>query len=159
MAKKSDKKDPQGPATIQNRKARHDYEIFDTYEAGLVLVGSEVKSCYLGRVNLTDAYCRILNSEVWLISADIEPYAHSSVYTPERRRDRKLLMHRKEITLLDRKAQEKGLSIIPLKVYFKNGRVKVEIGLGRGKKMYDKRDAIQERETKRELERARSGKF
>jgi len=157
MAKKNKgNKEPQGPATIQNRKARYDFEIIDSYEAGMVLVGTEVKSLYLGRANLTDAFCRVLNGEIWLIQADIEIYSHSSHFSHERRRDRKLLMHRKEIDTLQRKAQEKGFAIIPLKIYFKNGYVKVEIGLARGKKEYDKREAITARETKRELERARN---
>ena len=145
-----------GPATIQNRRARYDYEIMDTWEAGVALVGSEVKSVYLGRVNLTDAFCRILNSEAWLISADIEPYDKAAHFAPDRRRDRKLLLHRREIDVLERKSQEKGFAILPLKVYFKNGKVKVEIGLGRGKRQYDKREQLAEKESRREQERARS---
>ena len=145
-----------GPATIQNRRARYDYEIMDTWEAGVALVGSEVKSVYLGRVNLTDAFCRILNSEAWLISADIEPYDKAAHFAPDRRRDRKLLLHRREIDILERKSQEKGFAILPLKVYFKNGKVKVEIGLGRGKRQYDKREQLAEKESRREQERARS---
>lgn len=147
-------KDPTGPATIQNRKARYDYEIIDSFEAGLVLVGSEVKSLFLGRANLTDAYCRVLQNELWLVNLDIEPYDHSSHFTPERRRDRKLLMHKKEIRLLERKAQEKGLTLIPLKIYFARGKAKVEVGLGRGKRKFDKREQIAERETRREKQRA-----
>ena len=160
MAKKnSAKKEAKGPATISNRRARYDYEISDTFEAGISLVGSEVKSVYLGRVNLTDSYCMISNSEIWLYQADIEPYTHSVHYLLDRRRDRKLLLHRQEIDLLERKVKEKGLSLLPLKVYFTDkGRVKVLIGLGRGKKEYDKRDAIQEKETRREQERARDGR-
>lgn len=145
-----------GPATIQNRRARYDYEIMDTWEAGVALVGSEVKSVYLGRVNLTDAFCRILNGEAWLISADIEPYDKAAHFAPDRRRDRKLLLHRREIDVLERKSQEKGFAILPLKVYFKNGKVKVEIGLGRGKRQYDKREQLAEKESRREQERARS---
>lgn len=157
MAKKakSAEKDA-GPATIQNRRARYDYEIMDTWEAGVALVGSEVKSVYLGRVNLTDAFCRILNGEAWLISADIEPYDKAAHFAPDRRRDRKLLLHRREIDVLERKSQEKGFAILPLKVYFKNGKVKVEIGLGRGKRQYDKREQLAEKESRREQERARS---
>lgn len=156
MAKKSKAEPPPGPATINNRKARYDYEILQSWEAGIALVGSEVKSVFLGRVNLTDAYCRILGGEAWLINADVEPYDKAVFFAPNRRRDRKLLLHRREIDLLERKAQEKGLAIIPLKVYFKNGKVKVEIGLGRGKREYDKREQIAEKESRREKERARS---
>jgi len=145
-----------GPATIQNRRARYDYEILDTFEAGIALVGSEVKSIFLGRVNLTDAYCRVIQAELYMSEADVEPYDHSSHFSHERRRDRKLLLHKKEIALIERKAQEKGLTVIPLKMYFKNGKVKVEIGLGRGKRQYDKRRQIAEKETRREQERARS---
>lgn len=146
---------PKGPANIQNRRARYDYAFDNTYEAGVALIGSEVKSVYLGRVNLTDSYCRILNGELWLMNADIEPYTHSTHFLAERRRDRKLLMHRKEINLLERKSMEKGLALIPLAMYFKKGKVKVEVGLGRGKKEYDKREQIREKETRREKERMR----
>ena len=151
MSKKSKSEaKPAGPATIQNRRARYDYEIMDTWEAGIALVGSEVKSVYLGRVNLTDAFCRILGGEAWLISADIEPYDKAAHFAPERRRDRKLLLHRREIDVIERKSQEKGFSILPLKVYFKNGKVKVEIGLGRGKRQYDKREQLAEKDSRRE---------
>jgi len=157
VAKKSGQKEaPKGPASIHNRRAHYDFEISETYEAGLVLVGSEVKSAYLGRVNLTDAFCRIIKGELWLIQADFEPYKFTTAYQPERRRDRKLLMHRKEIDTIERKSQEKGLSILALGMYFKNGKVKVKLGLGRGKKQYDKREQIKDKETRREQERARS---
>ncbi|MBS1706025.1 MAG: SsrA-binding protein SmpB [Armatimonadetes bacterium] len=160
MAKKDKgQKEPQGPATIQNRRARYDYHIEDSMEAGIVLAGSEVKSVFLGRVNLTDAYCRVIHGELWLMNADIEPYTHSSVFTPERRRDRKLLAHKKEILNLERKAQEKGFALIPLKMYFKRGKAKVEVGLGRGKQQYDKRQQLQEKETRKEKERARSERY
>lgn len=157
MAKKAKVEDKKaGPATIQNRRARFDYDILDTWEAGLVLVGSEVKSIFLGRVNLTDAYCLVKNGEAWLIEADVDPYDKAAHWAPDRRRDRKLLLHRKEIELIARRSQEKGLAILPLKLYFKGGKVKVEIGLGRGKKQYDKRQQIAEKDTRREEERARS---
>ncbi|MCE9559296.1 MAG: SsrA-binding protein SmpB [Armatimonadetes bacterium] len=159
MAKKKGQKEPQGPATIHNRKASFDYTIEDTYEAGIALVGSEVKSIFLGRANLTDGYCRVLNSELWLLNFDIEQYSHSAHYLPERRRDRKLLLHRREIDVLQRKTQEKGLALIPLRMYFNDkGRVKVLIGLGRGKKDYDKRQAIADKETRREREEIVRGK-
>lgn len=159
MAKKGSKNEaPAGPATIQNRRAGFDYHIVDTVEAGIVLRGSEVKSIFLGRANLTDAYCRIINDELWLINADVEPYKFTTHFTPERRRDRKLLMKRKEIALLERRAQEKGLSLLPLKIYFNDrGKAKVLVGVGQGKKQHDKRDAIAERESKREEARVRRG--
>jgi SsrA-binding protein len=157
MANKSaKKKEAQTAKSIQNRRARHDYSIEQTFEVGIVLVGSEVKSLFKGRANLTDAYCKVVNREMWLFNMDVEPYEQASVFQHERRRDRKLLMHRKEIDLIERKAQEKGFTIIPLSTYFKNGRVKVEIALARGKAEYDKRRQIAEKETRRDVERARS---
>lgn len=156
MAKSGAKGDtPRGPATVSNRRARYDYEILDTYEAGLVLAGSEAKSCFLGRVNLTDAYCVIRDDEAWVINMDVEPYTHASAYLPERRRDRKLLLHRKEIETLERRSQEKGLAIVPLRMYFSKGRAKLEIGLGRGKREYDKRAAILKKDTRRERDEVR----
>ncbi len=153
MAKKDQ---PSGPATIQNRKARHDYEILDTVEAGLVLVGSEVKSLFAGKANLTDAYCKIDGGELWVVNLDITTYDKATTYAPDPRRTRKLLMHRQEIDLLHRKSQEKGLTMIPLKIYFKNGRAKIEVGLARGRKQYDKRDALAKKDQKREMDRLRS---
>ncbi len=153
------KKDSREPATTHNRKARFDYHITDTVESGMVLVGSEVKSLYLGRANLTDAYCRVVNGEMWLFNLDIEPYEKTSAFQHERRRDRKLLLHRKEIDTLERKSLEKGFSLIPTSIYFKKGRAKIEIGLGRGKANYDKRHSIAEKDTRKEVERARSLKF
>lgn len=156
MAKKNAPQTPEGPKTIVNRKARHDYELIDSYEAGIALVGSEVKSVFLGRVNMTDAYCQLANQELFVINLDIEPYAHSSHFQPERRRDRKLLLHRKEIHTIQRKSQEKGLTIIPTKLYFKNGKVKVEVALARGRKQYDKRDKIEADQARRESQAARA---
>lgn len=153
MAKAKGKEQPSGPKSIENRRARYDYEILTTYEAGIALAGSEVKSLFLGRANLTDAYAQVKNGEMWLFEFDIEPYAFAHHFKPERRRDRKLLLHRKEIDLIARRMQEKGLSLIPLKVYFKNGKVKVEIGLGRGKREYDKRETIKKSESRREIDR------
>src|SRR5688572_518569 len=144
---KTNEKHQDGPRVLQNRRARFDYEIVDTYEAGMVLVGSEVKSVWQGRANIADSYCQIKNTELWLINMDIEPYDHASHFQHERRRDRKLLLHRKEIDTIARRSQEKGLAIVPTKVYFKNGRVKIEVGLGRGKKAYDKRDQIAQAES------------
>lgn len=158
MAKKTDKKGGDAPRSIQNRRARYDYAIQDTYEAGMVLVGSEVKSVFLGKAHLTDAYCRVVKGELWLMNADIEPYEKSSVFAHERRRDRKLLLHRREIETIDRKSMEKGLTIVPLQMYFKNGKVKIEIALARGKAHYDKRESVAKQDTRREIERLRSGK-
>ena len=156
MAKKGQAKEQEGPRTIVNRKARHDYELLDSWEAGVALQGSEVKSVFLGRVNMTDAFCQIVKGELFLMNLDIEPYSHSSVFQPERRRDRKLLLHKKEIETVQRKSQEKGLTIIPTKIYFKNGRVKIEVSLGRGKRQYDKRDKIEADQTRREAQAARA---
>jgi len=155
MAKAKAKAEQKGPATIQNRKASYEYEFLDTYEAGIVLVGSEVKSLFLGKANLTDAYCQVVGGEMWVFNLDIEPYSHTVHYGQARRRERKLLLHRKEIDLIARKSQEKGLALIPFRVYFKGGKVKVEIALARGKKQYDKRDSIKEKDQRREMERSR----
>lgn len=158
MAKKG--KESKAPRSIQNRKARHDYAIEETVEAGIVLQGSEVKSLYKGNAHLNDAYCRVQGGEMWLYNLDIEPYEQASVFAHERRRDRKLLLNRREIDVLDRKVMEKGLALIPLAVYFNDkGRVKVEVGLGRGRAMYDKREKIAKADERREIERARSEKF
>lgn len=131
-----------GPPTISNRRARFDYEIIDTYEAGIVLEGSEVKSVLAGKASLAGAFCRVDEDEVWVHEMDIAPYEQAGAYRPERDRRRKLLLHRREVLLLRRRADEKGFSIIPLKMYFKNRRVKVEIAIARGKRQYDKRDKI-----------------
>jgi SsrA-binding protein len=155
MAK--DKKKGEAPRSIQNRKARFDYAISDEVEAGIALQGSEVKSLYLGKGHLNDAYCRVVNGEMFLLNMDIEPYAQASVFAHERRRDRKLLMHRREIDQLHRKVMEKGFTLIPLSVYFnEKGRVKVKVGLGRGKANYDKRDSIAKEDARREADRVRS---
>jgi len=141
MAKASEKKHA-GPPTISNRRARFDYEILDTYEAGIALEGSEVKSVLAGKASLAGAFCRVDDNEVWVHEMDIAPYEQARAFRPERDRRRKLLLHRREIQLLRRRAEEKGFSIIPLKMYFKNSRVKVEIAIARGKRQYDKRDKI-----------------
>lgn len=159
MAKrKGTKEEAKGPRGIDNRRARHDYEFLETHEAGIALAGAEVKSLWLGRVNLSDAYCKIEGGELWLVSLDVEPYEHASRFQPERRRDRKLLMHRREIDLLARKVREKGLTLLPSRIYFKNGKVKIQVALARGKREYDKRQQIAEREKRLEIERLRSGR-
>ena len=156
----ADKKN-EGPRSIQNRRARFDYHIEDTYEAGIELVGAEVKSIFLGRANLTDAYCRVIQGQLFILNLDIDPYDKAvAAFMPNRRRDRKLLMKRKEIDTLERKAQEKGFTLVPLSMYFNSrGKVKVQIGLGRGKAQYDKRDKIAKDDERREVERSRSIKF
>jgi len=141
MAKASEKKHA-GPPTISNRRARFDYEILDTYEAGMVLEGSEVKSVLAGKASLAGAFCRVEDGEMWIYEMDIAPYEQAGAYRPERDRRRKLLLHRREIVLLRRRAEEKGFSIIPLKVYFSSRRVKVQIAVARGKRQYDKREKI-----------------
>ena len=155
MASKGNKKeDKKVPANIVNRKAKHDYEFIDTYEAGIVLVGSEVKSVAAGRVNMVDAYCDVIKGELWVKNLDIEPYKHAAhSFVPDRRRDRKLLMHRREIDQISRKINEKGLTVVAYKIYFKKGKAKVEITTARGKKLYDKRTSLKEKDQRRELQR------
>jgi SsrA-binding protein len=138
----------------ENRKARHDYEILETFEAGLVLTGSEVKSLRAGRATLKDSYARVDRGEAFLHNAHISPYAAASHFGHEPERERKLLLHRAEIDKLTGRVQERGLTIVPLKIYFKNGRAKVLLGVGRGRKAYDKREAIKRREMDREADRA-----
>jgi len=138
-----------------NRKARHDYFIDETYETGIVLTGTEIKSVRDGRVNLRDSYAQVKNGELWLIDTHIAPYKQAGRSSHEPKRPRKLLMHRHEINRLQGKVQEKGYTIIPLRLYFRNDKwVKVEIALARGKRLYDKRRAIRERDAQRETERA-----
>lgn len=141
-----------------NRKARHDYFIDETYEAGIVLTGTEIKSIRAGRVNLRDSYVQVRNGELWLIDTHIAPYEQAGRGSHEPKRPRKLLMQRREINRLQGKVQEKGYTIIPLRLYLKEGRwAKVEIALARGKKLYDKRQAIRKRDAQREMERALAG--
>lgn len=147
------------PKSIENRKARFDYAIAETVEAGLILVGSEVKSVFAGRANLTDGYVRISGDEAWLINCDIEPYENGLRYGHERRRDRKLLLHKKEIKDLHRQAQEKGMSLVPLKIYFSHFRAKLLIGVGRGKSQYDKRHQLKADEIKREIQKIKRQDF
>lgn len=137
-----------------NRKARHDYHIDDTLEAGIALVGSEIKSVRAGRVSLRDAYVLIRDGEAWLIGSHIAGYAQASYLDHDPHRDRKLLMHRDEIARWGSRAQQKGYTIVPLRLYLKNNRAKVEIGLARGKRAYDKREAIARRDAEREIERS-----
>ena len=137
-----------------NRKARHNYTITDTFEAGLVLTGTEIKSVRAGKVNLSDAYARIEKGEAWLIGAHIAPFERGNRYNHEPRRDRKLLLHRAEIDQLMGRAAAKGLTVVPLRLYINDrGRAKVELGLAKGKQLYDRRRDIAERQSRREMER------
>jgi len=136
-----------------NRRARHDYHIEETIEAGLVLTGSEVKSLRAGKAQLKDSHGRITRGEVWLVNAHISEYTPSAQFGHEPARARKLLLHKREIERLMGKVKERGLTLIPLRMYFKHGRAKVELALARGKKLYDKRESIKERDTRREMDR------
>jgi SsrA-binding protein len=137
-----------------NRKAYHDYHIEETYEAGVALTGTEIKSVRAGSVNLRDSYAQVKNGELWLLNVHIAPYEPASRQNVDPYRNRKLLMHRKEILRLFGRVQEKGFTLVPLRMYLKKNRAKVEIGLARGKRQYDKREAISKRDAAREIERA-----
>jgi SsrA-binding protein len=139
----------------QNKKAFPDYEILETFEAGMVLLGTEVKSLRQGRANLKDSYAKIRHDEIYLYGLHISAYTHASYDNHEPERVRKLLLHKYEIQRLVGKTQEKGLALIPLKIYFNKGRAKVELGLARGKKLYDKRESLKRKEETREMERLR----
>ncbi|AND42111.1 SsrA-binding protein SmpB [Cytobacillus firmus] len=143
-----------GKMVAQNKKAYHDYAIEETYEAGIVLQGTEIKSIRAGKVNLKDSYARIQNNEIYLFGMHVSPYEQGNRYNHDPLRTRKLLLHRKEISKLIGESKEVGYSIVPLKMYLKNGYAKVLIGLARGKKKYDKREDLKKKEAKREVERA-----
>jgi SsrA-binding protein len=141
-------------ADIRNRSAYHDYFIEDKYDAGMVLVGSEVKSLRDGRASFNDSYCYFHKGELWIKSLHIAQYSHTSLYIHDPVRERKLLLTKKELRKLETKIKEKGFSIVPLRIFFnERGFVKMEIGLGKGKKQYDKRETIKERDTQREMKR------
>jgi len=137
-----------------NRRARHEYDILETVEAGLVLRGTEVKALRAAQVTFKDSYATIRNDEAWLVGCHISPYSHGTDANHDPERDRKLLLHRREIARLVGKVAERGLTLVPLRLYFKGGRVKAEIGLARGRKLHDKRSAIREREVRREMDKA-----
>ena len=137
-----------------NRKAYHDYHILESLEAGIVLTGSEIKSIRAGRVNIRDAYARPENGELWLVNAHIAAYEAASRFGHEPNQPRKLLLHRRQIDEFTALVAQKGLTLVPLKLYIKKGTAKLELGVGRGKKFHDKREAIARRETEREIERA-----
>ncbi len=136
-----------------NRKVSHEYFLFDRFEAGMVLQGSEIKSIRAGQISLSEAYIRVDSREAWLMDAHIAPYDQASVFNHEPRRPRKLLLHRREILKLWNEVRQKGVTVVPIRVYLKDNRAKIEIALAKGKRLYDKRDAISKRDAQRELER------
>ena len=142
-----------GRVIAQNRKAWHDYFVDEKYEAGISLFGTEVKSIRQGSVNLKDSYCSIKNGELFVVGMHISPYEKGNIFNREPLRDRKLLMHKREIMKLGGLITQKGYTLVPLSLYFSGKNVKVEIGLCRGKKLYDKRDALAEKQTNREIDR------
>ncbi len=137
----------------QNKKAYHDYFVDEKYEAGIELFGTEVKSIRAGGINLKDSYCQVKDGELFAIGIHVSPYEHGNIFNREPLRDRRLLMHKREIMKLQGLMTQKGYTLVPLSVYFKNSRLKVELGLCRGKKLYDKRDSIAKAESDREIER------
>jgi len=137
----------------QNKKARHDYFIEQTFEAGIVLSGTEVKSIRQGKVTIKDSYALVKNGEVFIIGMHVSPYEQGNIFNKDPLRDRKLLLHRYEINKLIGSIQQKGMSLVPIELYFKNGKVKLELGLGKGKKLYDKREDLAKRDAMREIDR------
>jgi SsrA-binding protein len=146
-----------GKLICQNKKARFNYSIEDTYEAGISLLGSEVKSLREGKVNLGDSYGDIKRGEIFLVDAHISPYPQANRLNHDPLRTRKLLLHKREIQRLIGKVQERGFTLIPLRLYFSNGKVKVELGLAKGKKLFDKRETLKRKTMEREMERGRKG--
>ncbi|WP_246942551.1 SsrA-binding protein SmpB [Bacillus pinisoli] len=144
----------EGKVVAQNKKANHDYFIEETYEAGIVLQGTEIKSIRAGKINLRDSFARIQKGEVFLYNAHVSPYEQGNRFNHEPLRTRKLLLHKKQIAKLIGETKEAGVTLVPLKVYLKNGFAKVLIGLGKGKKNYDKREDLKKKEAKRDIERA-----
>jgi SsrA-binding protein len=153
MADKTEREKAQS-SIAENRKAFHDYHLLETFEAGLVLLGTEVKAIREGRVNLRDSYARVEDGEVFLYNVNISPYSHRGYADHEPLRRRKLLLHRDEIRKLIGKTVEKGMTLVPVRLYYKNGRVKVAVSLAKGKKDYDKRETIKRREADRETRAA-----
>lgn len=140
--------------SLDNRRARFEYEKLESLEVGIALTGTEIKSIRQGNISLNEAYARVRDGELWLVNFTIPPYKEGSIFNHEPGRPRKLLLHREQIDRLVGRASEKGLTLVPLRLYFKRGKVKLELGLMRGKKIWDKRRTIAEREAKRDLERA-----
>jgi SsrA-binding protein len=157
MARKPEKKksdNPNDKTICTNRRARHQYEILDEIECGIVLKGSEVKSLRDGKVSLDEAYARIRDGELWLVDCDIAVYPQASLLNHEPKRLRKLLLHRRELQKFAEQAAHKGLTLVPLGMYFTRGKVKIKIAVGRGKKLFDKREALKKADAKREIQRA-----
>lgn len=152
MAKTHDK------PLAQNRKARHDYHIIETYEAGLVLKGTEIKSIRNGKINIQDGYISIYRGEAWLKNVHISPYDHGNIFNHDPIRDRKLLLNKKEIATLQAEVKQNRMTIVPLKVYLVRGRAKILLGLAKGKDKYDKRHALKEQQAKRDVDRAIRGR-
>lgn len=154
MGAKDDSRGATQRMVAENRKARHDYHVLETWEAGLVLLGTEVKAIREGRVNLRDSFARVEKGEVWLQNVHISPYSHTGYARHDERRQRKLLLHRHEIQKLTGRVVERGLTLVPLQMYLKDGRVKVQLALVKGKQAYDKRETIRRREIDRETRAA-----
>ena len=153
-AKKTDAAHDNERVIAINRRARHEYDVLDSLECGIMLVGSEVKSLRTGKLSLEEAYGRVKNNEVWLMGCDIPEYTQANRFNHDPKRPRKLLMHRREVLKFANRAFEQGLTLIPLKLYFKEGRAKVLMGLCRGRKLYDKREALKKADVNREIQRA-----
>ena len=151
---KADKDKKFDPVFAENRKARHDYTVLETIECGIVLSGTEVKSVRHGEVSLAGAYGAVLRGELWLLGADIAAYKFGNRFNHEPKSQRKLLVHAKEIRELQLKTEAKGLTLVPLKVFLKHGKIKVDLGVCRGKQLHDKRDALKKKDLRRDLERA-----
>ena len=154
MVKEKTEREAAQANVAENRKAFHDYHMVETFEAGLVLMGTEVKAIREGRVNLRDSYARVEDGEIFVYNINISPYSHRGYVDHEPLRRRKLLLHKQEIRKLIGKTVEKGMTLVPVRMYFKNGRVKIAVSLAKGKKDYDKRDAIKKRDTDRETRAA-----
>ncbi len=149
---------PKGVKVLaQNRQARHEYFIEDTYECGMSLFGTEVKSIRAGKVNLKDSYCTVKHGEMFVLNMHVSPYEQGNIFNKSPFRERKLLLHRREINKLQNLQQADGMSLIPLQLYLKDGRIKLELALAKGKKLYDKRHTIAARDSKREMERRIKG--
>ena len=147
-----------GKIIAVNRKARHDYFVEDTYEAGIALFGTEVKSLRAGTVNLKDSYCKVIGGELYALGVHISPYEKGNIFNRDPLRDKKLLMHKKEILKLFGLVAQKGYTLVPLQLYFKGSHVKVQVGLCRGKKLYDKRDSAAEKQASRDIDRQMKSK-
>ncbi len=146
-------KEKETTSVAKNNKAYHEYFIIETFEAGIVLSGTEVKSIRQGTLNLRDSFCTVKNGELYVIGMHVSPYEKGNIFNPDPKRERKLLMHKREIQRLFAKIKQDGLALVPLKLYFRNGRVKMELALARGKKMYDKREDSARRDAEREINR------